>query len=223
MKTCTVIAALALSVSPVVDDSAARIEGIRADYVEARTASVFAGACHYGSEYTTTGREAVLAWRLTAGSVDGVSLEGVDVVVAVASKQNLAIEDAERWSVVHLSKDLTPERAEAALAWLGAEHAAALGDVRAVERTDVSVRLVEDTYAVRAGEGIELSGTLLPNRECCAMPHKVWYRPFEPALDKPLVGEVTTFRCASEELGRSFTLASVNCVFVGRRGTAASE
>ena len=30
-------------------------------YVEARTASVFAGACHYNSELVTAGREALLA------------------------------------------------------------------------------------------------------------------------------------------------------------------
>ena len=39
---------------------------ITGDYVEARTASVFAGACHYNGELTTTGREAELAWHVRA-------------------------------------------------------------------------------------------------------------------------------------------------------------
>ena len=33
------------------------------DYVEARTASVFAGACHYNGELVTTGRDAIMAWN----------------------------------------------------------------------------------------------------------------------------------------------------------------
>ena len=36
--------------------SRAETESIKGDYVEVRTASVFAGACHFNGEVTTTGR-----------------------------------------------------------------------------------------------------------------------------------------------------------------------
>src|ERR1700722_1556209 len=39
---------------------------IKGDYVEARTASVFAGACHYNGEVMITGRDAVMAWNVTS-------------------------------------------------------------------------------------------------------------------------------------------------------------
>jgi hypothetical protein len=218
------IAALALLVSgstapeaPVVPV----VDGARGLYVEGRTASVFAGACHYGSEYTTTGREAVLAWRLEGGTVDGAPLAGIDVVVSVAGAANLAIADAKRWSVVYLPKELSEERAAVALAWLRAEHGAMLGEVRAVNRAKLELAFPDDGFDVRAGEAIELVGDLLPNRECCAMPHNVWYRPFDDAVAKPVVGEVRTLRCTDETLGRRFELFSVNCVFVGAFGVPA--
>ena len=37
---------------------------VKGDYVEARTARVFAGACHYNGELTTTGRDVEMIWAL---------------------------------------------------------------------------------------------------------------------------------------------------------------
>ena len=68
-------------------------------YVEARTASVFAGACHHNSELVTAGREQVLAWIIEAGAVDGVQLAGVGVVAAVGCAENLEVATAPRKSV----------------------------------------------------------------------------------------------------------------------------
>ena len=41
-------------------------------YVEARTAEVFAGACVINGEAGTTGREALLAWKVDRGQFNGV-------------------------------------------------------------------------------------------------------------------------------------------------------
>ncbi|HEX8117567.1 MAG TPA: hypothetical protein VF521_09860, partial [Pyrinomonadaceae bacterium] len=60
--------------------SRAEGDGLKGVYVEARTASVFAGACHYNGELTTAGREAVMAWSVKEGSWGGVSLAGVSAL-----------------------------------------------------------------------------------------------------------------------------------------------
>ena len=62
------------------------------DYVKVRTASVFAGACHYNGELVTTGRDAVMAWCFTSGSWRGVDLSGLRVMAAVGAEQNLGLE-----------------------------------------------------------------------------------------------------------------------------------
>ena len=41
---------------------------VTGDYIEARSCNVYAGPCHFGSEYTTAGREAVMAWRVQRGA-----------------------------------------------------------------------------------------------------------------------------------------------------------
>ena len=55
---------------------------ITGTYVEARTAEVFAGACVMNGEAATTGREALMAWKVDRGQVNGVSLDGLAVVAA---------------------------------------------------------------------------------------------------------------------------------------------
>jgi hypothetical protein len=70
---------------------AAKGPSVTGTYVEARTAEVFAGACIMNGEAATTGREAILAWKVDRGQVNGVTLDGLAVVAALASDTNLGI------------------------------------------------------------------------------------------------------------------------------------
>jgi hypothetical protein len=79
-----VVMAVALAAS--VGASGSEIKG---DYVEVRTAEVFTGGCIMGSEGEVSGREAILAWRIREGSVQGVALDGLSVVAVVAGDVNL--------------------------------------------------------------------------------------------------------------------------------------
>jgi hypothetical protein len=72
-----------LGVSCLVFSSRAENVSLRGDYVEVRTASVFAGACHYNGEVTTTGRDAMMAWSVSSGKWQGVDLAGVRAVAIV--------------------------------------------------------------------------------------------------------------------------------------------
>jgi hypothetical protein len=71
----------------------AKPASVTGTYVEARTAEVFAGACVMNGEAATTGREALLAWKVDRGQVDGVSLEGLSVIAALTSDTNLGIHE----------------------------------------------------------------------------------------------------------------------------------
>src|SRR5262249_23455523 len=57
--------------------------GIRGDYVEARTADVFTGPCFSNAEIFITGNRAVMAWKVTEGSWNGVDLQGLCIAAAV--------------------------------------------------------------------------------------------------------------------------------------------
>src|SRR5688572_24856984 len=85
-----VISAATVSMSAATADDKSRITG---EYVEARTAEVFAGGCIMNSEAETLGRQAVMAWRITSGAFDGVTLDGLTVAAAVAGDRNLGMRE----------------------------------------------------------------------------------------------------------------------------------
>jgi hypothetical protein len=91
MTRALVVAALVgLAASPLMAGGKDSATGF---YVEARTAEVFTGGCIMGSEAGTVGKEALLAWKVDRGSFNGVSLDGLSVVAAVAGDRNLGIHE----------------------------------------------------------------------------------------------------------------------------------
>jgi hypothetical protein len=88
-----VVFAAFLAVVLTAPDAFAGAPAITGDYVEARTAEVFAGGCIMNSEAETMGRQAVLAWRITSGTQDGVALDGLRVVAALSGDRNLGMRE----------------------------------------------------------------------------------------------------------------------------------
>src|SRR6267143_7116366 len=84
--------------------SQAENTSVKGDYVEVRTASVFAGACHYNGEVTTTGRDAMMAWHVTSGKWNGVDLTGRRVIAVVSSDDNLSNAQAGRRAELIMDK-----------------------------------------------------------------------------------------------------------------------
>jgi len=66
---------------------------LKGTYVEARTSEVFAGACVINGEAATTGREALLAWKVDSGRFNGVALDGLSVVAAISGDANLSVHE----------------------------------------------------------------------------------------------------------------------------------
>src|SRR6266702_5568878 len=104
-------AALAFSVlmGALVLGSRAESVSVKGDYVEVRTASVFAGACHYNGEVTTTGRDTMMAWNVASGKWNGVDLTGMRVIAVVSADDNLSNAEAGRRSELIMDKSASHE------------------------------------------------------------------------------------------------------------------
>ena len=79
--------------------------GLTGDYVEARTAEVFTGGCIMGSEGEVSGREALMAWRVRTGSLDGVAPSSIRTMLLVDARAT----EAQHRALVHLAKSLAPD------------------------------------------------------------------------------------------------------------------
>ena len=139
--------------------------GPRADYLEARTASVYAGACHAAGEYTTQGREAVLAWRFRAGRVDGVELNGAEVVCVLAAPRNLAAPGVRARSLILVDEAAPQAQRRAALAVIRRAYAERLGQVVAVRAVPIDFERSGEAFDLRAGGDVRITGSTLADRE----------------------------------------------------------
>ena len=206
--------ALVLTCGAALKASRAEAEGVRGDYVEARTASVFAGACHYNGELTTAGREAVLAWNVTSGSWGGVPLAGVRAVAVVAGEANLADTLAPRKTVLVVDASASDAQALAMTRAVQSTYAAALGRVVEVRRAPVSFQREGKSYKVSAPGAAVLSVGAMPDDLCCRMPQLVWYAPLVPVEGRK-VGYTKTASYSGGAAGDAWQRSGENSAFYG--------
>lgn len=148
-------------------------KGVAGDYVEVRTAQVFAGGCIMGSEGEAAGREAILAWRVSRGTVDGIPLDGLSIVAAASADENLGMQEVGgRPATVLKSVVLVDARASAAQrdALIGMARSLAPAIVRSVVETravPISFERTGENVSVRAGEASIDVVTGIPHSPAC--------------------------------------------------------
>jgi hypothetical protein len=155
---------------------------INGRYVEARTAAVMAGACHYNGELVTRGRDAILAFKIEGGKSGAVDLTGVNALAIVTSDENLS-QGAARRSVLVIDAAADDVRAAAAAEALRARYATTFGTVE-VRRAPVRFVEQDGHLTVDAPGYASMSVQALADRPCCKMPHTVWYEPLVPLADR---------------------------------------
>jgi hypothetical protein len=212
----TLAAALFLGTSPAM---AAERPAIVGDYVEARTAEVFAGGCIMNSEAETMGRQAVLAWRITTGVYKGVVLDGLTVVAAVAGDRNLGMRElgGEAASVVRaiVTVDLraTPEQREALVGLVRELSGDLITEVVRVESAPIRFATTTHYVEVQVSDVVQLSVNkeMTHDPTCGAMQ---WFHPFS-ALTSSAMGVADTHAFSGQGLGTKWSAPGKRSAFWG--------
>jgi hypothetical protein len=205
--------ALLFCLSAIALNSQAENTSVKGDYVEVRTASVFAGACHYNGELTTTGRDAVMAWNVASGSWNGISLAGVRAIAVVSADENLSDAHAGRRSELIVDKSASYGQTIAMANALKSRYAAALGEVISVHSAPISFRHEGKGYDVSSSDAA-IKVEAMPNDLCCRMPNLVWYEPLV-SLQQRKVGYTIKALYAGHMVGDSWQRAGENSAFYG--------
>lgn len=216
MRNLMLTLALALSVTAATaapTDKSAK-GSLTGDYLEARTASVFAGPCHYNGELTTTGREAEMAWHIRDGVWNGTSLSGLSALASLVSDANLQDETAARRTVLFIDSKATPAQFDALSAALQARYGKSFGTVVAVKRAPISFTHTGEIYHVEAKGVTLLNVESMPNHECCKQPNLVWYKPLIEVTDRK-VGYTKESGIQDKTLGVTWTKNGQNTAFYG--------
>ena len=189
-------------------------ETVQGEYLEARSVSVYVGACHYGAEYVEGGREATLVWNISQGIWKGVSLDGLTVVAVVTAQNNLAIDADTRRSVLYIDAKATSEQRAALTDLMTAKRAEVLGEIVSTETAPITFANEGVKYDLRVGEVLTLSVSRYPCQNC-TQPHQIWYKPLEQ-LDTPIVGKSTAYCYQDKILSVTWNCGEdTNNVFVG--------
>jgi hypothetical protein len=212
-KTFLAVAAMIVAVSALVFSSQAENVSLRGDYVEVRTASVFAGACHFNGEVVTTGRDALMAWNVTSGKWQGVDLTGVRVMAIVSAEANLAEGNAARQSEIVIDSQASRTQALAMLNALKQKYAASLGKVVVVRSAPISFERSGRTYAVVTNDAA-INVEAMPNDLCCKMPNLVWYTPLV-GLENRKVGYTSKALYSGRIVGEPWSRSGENSAFYG--------
>jgi hypothetical protein len=175
---------LLAAAAPAISPKANPNNKVIGDYVEVRTASVFAGACHYNGELVTTGRDAVAAWNFTSGSYNGVNLAGVRAAAAVTSDANLGLQDAARKVELVVDTKATDAQVAAVRSLLDARCGSHLGQIVSVRRAPIVFAHADKKYFVKIDGFASMAIEPMPNNECCVQPNLVWYSPLSPCENR---------------------------------------
>jgi len=188
--------------------------GVKGRFVELRSASVFAGACHFNSEVDHQGRRALIGWSIDSGSWNGVPLGGLSVVAAIGSDVNLSRE-GERTSILWIDDRASDAQRQAVVSWLATHHGEVLGGRPGAERSArIGLSITADGFALDVPGFARAEGASLGDRACCSMPENVWYEPMGGSVDV-VVGQATICRFEGTETIDAWTHQDQNNAFVG--------
>jgi len=163
---------------------------VSGDYVEVRTAEVFTGACMLGQDADTFGREAILAWRVSRGSVGGVSLDGLSVVAVVAADRNLGMQalgapaPSVVKAVVMVDERATPEQQAALVKMARSLSPDLVNNVVQLRTVPISFRRQNADIQVSAGEAtLDVTTQFSHSPVCGAMQ---WFDPLSATTKSEL-------------------------------------
>src|SRR5947209_16780966 len=87
MKRTVLLAAAALACVT----APALADGVKGQYIEARTCDVWTGPCFANAEMNLGGKHALMGWKVEKGDLDNVRLDGLGVVAVVAASDTLGL------------------------------------------------------------------------------------------------------------------------------------
>jgi len=215
MRVPILIAAVVLAASPALAGTSAKITG---DYVEARTAEVFAGGCIMSSEAETIGRQAVLAWRIRSGQFDDVTLDGLSVMAAVSGDRNLGIREiggaAPAWvkaSVIVDERATTAQR-DALVGFVKAASGALIDEVVEVRAAPIRFQATAHQIEVSGADArLAVQRHMHHDPSCGAMQ---WFHPFAAGVETAL-GFTDANSFSGKALGTKWSHPNKRSGFVG--------
>jgi hypothetical protein len=174
---------LALVATMIACSAQAMAGAIEGHYLEARTCQVYTGPCFANSEVGLTGKDAVMAWKIQQGELNGVELSGLSVAVVVRASDTLGFhglaDAASIRSLILVDERASAEQRAALLQLVRSQASAATRDIARVQTAPMEMQLdeVELTGQFKAGDLIHLAARKARPGDCICSNESAYYPP----------------------------------------------
>jgi hypothetical protein len=189
---------------------------VSGQYVEARTAEIFTGGCIMGSEAETMGKQAVLAWKVDRGTVNGVSVDGLSVVAALSGNVNLGLHEiggdrATVRSVVYVDERANPVQ-RIALASLAHDLTKSMGTIVSVTAAPITFNDAGQTIHVATSNvALDVNKVMTHDPTCGA---QQWFNPLA-TVDQATMGVADQNTFSGSMLGTKWSDPNKRSAFFG--------
>jgi hypothetical protein len=190
-KLCVLGVAIAAAIAGTSNVKQAQQTNVAGDYIEIRSCDVYTGSCFANAEMTLTGHEAIMAWSVNDGTLDGVKLDGLKVIAVVQADGTLG--DVQRFpqktrSVLIVDEAATPAQHDALVQLARQKAGDLLGKTVGVETAPISVALPESCSEsgcakVQAGNLVEIQTRCLGGNDHVCGNEEQFYPPLTTVND----------------------------------------
>ena len=192
--------------------------GISGDYVETRSAEVFAGPCLANSEANLVGDQATLSWRVRQGSWDGVPLDGLGVIAVVKAKATIGDPDSNPYpakAVLIVDQRATVAQRQALMNFAQAKGGRLLENVVAVEQAPITLEeSAHGSVILKGGDVVRIETRAMKEGDHLCGNEELCYLPIAKlAHAMPVFTLVDQF--SGKGLGVSWTITDKSSAFFG--------
>ena len=213
----SILCVLALAISNFVQaaDTTPTISG---QYLESRSAEVYAGPCVSNSEANLVGDQAILSWRINRGSWEGVPLDGLGVIAVVKAKATIGEPGGQPYpakSVFIVDVRATPEQRLALQRFAQAKAGRLLDHVVAVEAAPIHLEeRGHGSVMLTGGDVVRLETRMMTDQDHLCGNEELCYRPLTKlGHSMPVFAIVSQF--SGNGLGVQWLIADKSSAFVG--------
>jgi hypothetical protein len=160
-------------------------------YVEIRSCDVYTGPCFSNGEMNLCGKEAIMSWSIREGAIDGVKLDGLNVIAVVQAKNTLG--DVNKFpeptrSVLIVDEAANPQQRAALLKFAQQKAGAVLGETVRVDSAPIVNEACpmctnNGCTKLHAGDLVQIETRCLNGKDCVCGNEELYYPPLTSVVD----------------------------------------
>jgi len=194
---------------------------IQGQYLETRSADVYVGQCFANGEMNLSGQEAIVAWHITEGKWDDVSLDGLTIVGAIKAQATLGDPYGKPYpakSVLIVDREATPQQRDALINFAQTMGGELLRHVVHVVDTRIEMEVAQEEHSTRArlqaGDLVTVETRAIGDKDHLCGNEDTFYKPLTQTVHAmPAVAMTDEYR--GKDLNISWTLHNKRSAFVG--------